>query len=96
MKIINEYLLKANDNELYDIFIEYFTSEQFYNDINNNDKKFIIKFMFITILYNYYDTRRYQSLCDKILMNIFKNDKLADSNNLYYLKVLLSYELELI
>lgn len=72
LEIINKYLRRANDDELYDIYTTHFISDKYYNDINNNNKIFIIKSMFIKIIYNYYwYTNRY--LCKRILVTTFKD-----------------------
>lgn len=93
LEIINKYLLGANDNELYDIFTTYFISDEYYSNINNNNnKKFIIKSMFMKIIYDYYwYTNRY--LCKRILVTTLKDV----SNSAFQLEVLLSqHSLDLI
>lgn len=78
LEIINKYLRRANDDELYDIYTTHFISDKYYNDINNNNKIFIIKSMFIKIIYNYYwYTNRY--LCKRILVTTFKDLSKSDA-----------------
>ena len=86
LEIINKYLLRANDDELYDIFTTYFISDEYYSDINNNNKKFIIKSMFMKIIYDYYCNIN-RSLCKRILGTTLKDV----SDSVFRLEVLLSH-----